>query len=66
MAGEKLTKAQRELLAELPTICAEHYPPAKKLVAKGLAEWRQPDGHIMDRLEITPAGRQALQEASDA
>lgn len=60
MTSEKLTKAQRELLSELPTTCAEHYPPARKLVASGLAAWVQPDGHIMARLEITPAGRTAL------
>jgi hypothetical protein len=62
MTSERLTKAQRELLTELPTTCAEHYPPARKLVSAGLAEWVLRDGHIMARLEATPAGRAMLSE----
>lgn len=37
----RLTKPQRDLLDQLPCTVAESYPPAKKLVALGLAEWRQ-------------------------
>lgn len=36
----KLTKPQRELLESLPTTCADNYPPAVKLVALGLAQWK--------------------------
>lgn len=59
MAGEKLTKAQRELLAELPTNCVQEYRPAQRLVAMGLAVWV-----TMSRLDITDAGQTVL-EASN-
>ncbi len=59
----KLTKAQRELLANLPSSCAEYYPPAKRLIALGLAKWRP--GYFDDVLVITPAGRLALEAQND-
>jgi hypothetical protein len=62
----KLTKAQRELL----NLCvsdergmvgvASHYAPAKILVRKGMATWRDND-RDSERLVITPAGRAALE-----
>lgn len=44
----KLTKPQRVLFDELPTTCAESYPPAVKLVELGLARWER--GSFGDRL----------------
>ena len=38
--GVKLTKPQAALLADLPTTCAESYPPARALVSMGLAAWK--------------------------
>lgn len=35
----KLTKAQAELLAELPTHVVPEYRPAQRLIALGLAQW---------------------------
>lgn len=53
----KLTKPQRELLETLPRVVVESYPPAKALVAKGLAKWNKGDGWYGNpRLEITNAG----------
>lgn len=60
----KLTKAQAELLASLPTTCADHYPPARALVQKCLARWER--GNFGDRLVITPAGRAALEDGREA
>lgn len=48
----KLTKAQMELLRELPTNCVSYYKPAVKLVELGLAKWPSSGS----RLEITNAG----------
>jgi hypothetical protein len=62
MAG-KLTAKQRELLYDIEIgSCAvsQTYEPAKKLVALGLAEWKQ--GKFSDFLQITPAGRTALED----
>lgn len=41
--GERLSKAQRELLVQLvqPAAVATHYRPAKVLVDQGLCEWRE-------------------------
>jgi hypothetical protein len=58
----KLTKAQMETLVEVERggdigmHTVPWYPPAKKLVEYGLAQWR--DGK--DYLVITPAGLSAL------
>lgn len=54
----KLTKAQMELLRELPTNCVSYYKPAVKLVELGLAKWPSSGS----RLEITEAGRSALRD----
>lgn len=57
-----LTKAQLELLREADNIdgmnCAEYYPPAKALVAKGYAEWLPRKWSSC--LRATDAGRRAL------
>lgn len=41
----RLTKPQQALLDELlekgPVFCVDSYPPAKRLVELGLAEWRK-------------------------
>jgi hypothetical protein len=52
-----LTKAQMELLCELPTHVVPEYRPAQALVAKGLAVWRDDKTTMLDP---TPAGRLAL------
>jgi len=62
---KKLTKAQAELLAELPTHVVPEYRPAQALIAKGLAAWADDKTTIM---MLTPAGRAALtsnQEGND-
>lgn len=57
----KLTKAQKELLAEVCDSslchCVRSYRPAQVLVEHGLAVW---DGDGQDNLYATPAGRAAL------
>lgn len=61
MSGVRLTKAQRALLFDIECCgmpVADHYEPAKKLVDKGFAAWRE--GEYLDHLCITPAGRSAL------
>ena len=57
----KLSKAQRELLQELPTQCVQEYRPAQKLVALGLAVWV-----TMSRLDLTELGRAALKDTTHA
>lgn len=59
----KLTPAQQQLLMdasdECGVFCVHAYPPAKRLVTLGLAQWE--DGIASsDWLNITEAGRQAL------
>ena len=58
----KLTKPQAELLLELNAASEvavwDGYPPAKKLVELGLAEWMH--RRYGDTLRITPAGRAAI------
>lgn len=49
----KLTKAQRELLAELPTHVVPEYRPVQSLIVKGLATWRDETTTMLD---ITPTG----------
>lgn len=66
----RLTKAQRELLVdasdECGTFCVRTYRPAHFLVSNGLAVWEDGDKKS-EWLNITPAGRAALQEnQSDA
>lgn len=53
----KLTKAQLELLRELPTTCVREYKPAQVLVEQALAEWRT---EASATLTITNSGRAAL------
>jgi hypothetical protein len=74
--GQKLTKAQRELLAEAARpdrrtpgshypggcSCVPQYRPAQKLVALGLARWRD-DNPETNHLLVTDAGRAALSTA---
>lgn len=61
----KLTGPQKELLVsayEGRGHVVEYYPPAKKLVALGLCEWRTVG--LSTFLSVTDAGRDAL-EASE-
>lgn len=60
MGKVKLTKAQRSLLAELPTHVVPEYKPAQALIALGLAEWADARTTL---LNPTPAGRAALKES---
>ena len=60
--AEKLTKAQRSLLAELPTHVAPEYRPGKALIEKGLAERA---GSKTTMMRITTAGRLALENRDD-
>ena len=55
--GARLTRAQRELLAELPTTCVREYKPAARLAELGLAEWPSADSSW---LVITREGIAAL------
>lgn len=59
----KLTKAQRQLLAdtsdECGTFCDRKYRPGAKLVSLGLAAWEDGDPES-DWLNITPSGRSIL------
>ncbi len=59
-AARKLSEPQKALLAEIAPRAqpvAEYYPPAKGLVAKGLAEWER--GNFSTLLKITAAGTEA-------
>jgi len=59
----RLTEAQRQLLRDVfsgDDGCSAAYRPAQRLVKLGLCRWR-----AETRLELTPAGRTAL-EASNA
>lgn len=62
-----LTKTQSELLMKASNgdgSCAEHYPPAKKLVALGLCEWNT--GRFGSTwLTLTESGRAALKEMGE-
>lgn len=60
----KLTPAQKLLLRELPTTCADFYPPAKKLVELDLARWEE--GRFADTLVATEAGEELIKKLSDA
>lgn len=64
-----LTPAQRELLKraarETGTYTVDYYRPAQALVAKGLAEWRQPGSLMSSRLYATDEGRRILKESVD-
>lgn len=61
----RLTRPQRSLLEECiedprgMTSVVSHYSPARALVAKGFAVWRDDDPYT-ERLYITPEGRAAL------
>jgi hypothetical protein len=67
MSG-KLTKAQRGLLEDCAadergmTGVVQSYAPARILVQRGLAKWRDADP-FSERLIITDAGRAALRES---
>ena len=53
----KLTIAQRALLSAISVAsvyCAPYYPPARRLVELGLAEW------LKNRVHITEAGKVEL------
>lgn len=58
----KLTKKQLDLLKQVVSTgqltCWDSYPPAKKLVELGLAEWRR--GRYSDCLVATAAGKDAV------
>jgi hypothetical protein len=56
----KLTKAQRDLLTELPTHVVPEYRPGRVLIEKGLAAWADEKTTMM---VITEAGRQALRSS---
>ena len=56
MSDIKLSDAQRALLDDLPCTCVDTYPPGRRLVDMGLAEWADyPLGGTM--LRITEEGR---------
>lgn len=63
----KLTRPQRELLALIvangPLHASDTYPPAKKLVAGGYAQWIK--GKYSDTLGPTEAGRALLSQEAD-
>lgn len=57
----KLTKPQLDLLISVNNgagMCAEYYKPAQVLVSKGYCVWA-----TLSRLEITDAGRAALERS---
>ncbi|QNP81024.1 hypothetical protein [Agrobacterium tumefaciens] len=57
----KLTKPQLDLLISVNNgagMCAAYYKPAQALVSKGYCVWA-----TMSRLEITDAGRAALERS---
>ena len=64
----KLTRPQRALLNEIaeygPVAVSVNSAPANKLVTDGLAAWRFAKLNV-GVIELTPAGRLALQEKND-
>lgn len=62
MSGVKLTKAQFELLHELPTHVVPEYRPAQALIKKGMAVWHDDQSTLLDP---TPSGLQALGGSND-
>ncbi len=57
----KLTKAQLELLRELPTHVVPEYKPAQALILKGMAVWHDSETTMLDP---TDAGRAILAQVA--
>lgn len=60
----KLTKAQRELLFDLPGGCVPEYKPGKRLIELGLAVRPHPDSNFLDITKAGIAARAALAQES--
>jgi hypothetical protein len=61
----KLTPSQVDLLLAVKAgrdKVASYYPPAKKLVAAGLCEWRAAVGTEQCRLKLTEAGEARVKQ----